>query len=176
MSDDRNRTGGFDEDGQIESLFAAARTQPPELPPSLAARILDQALAEQAQQMPAQRMRADFTRATDVAEPRPAAPGVTDGRVARGKWWSLPPGRMALPGAGRARARAGWLAVLDLIGGRAALVGLATATLAGLWLGFAQPGGVAPLTRSLTQSLVGTSTASLRYDLIPDFETILTEG
>ena len=38
----------------------------------------------------------------------------------------------------------GWRAVLEGLGGWPALVGLGTATMAGLWIGFVQPVGVDP--------------------------------
>lgn len=69
-----------------------------------------------------------------------------------------------------------WHTLSLAIGGRGAVAGLLSATLAGLWLGFSPPAQLAPLTRSITQSVLGDSTALDGLDLIPALDTVLTEG
>ena len=54
------------------------------------------------------------------------------------------------------------------------MAGIVTAALAGLWLGIAQPGDFAPLTQSVTQSLIGDSSSLDQIDLIPTVDTVLT--
>lgn len=61
-----------------------------------------------------------------------------------------------------------WARMTDALGGRLAVTGLGTAALAGLFVGFAQP---APLTNLLWQE-----TPLETVDLIPSFDTFLTEG
>lgn len=69
---------------------------------------------------------------------------------------------------------AGWLAGL---GGWGAVTGLATATAAGLWLGFSPPTGLAGLADGvLGTSLSGSSGTIDQVDLLPTFESYLTEG
>jgi len=80
------------------------------------------------------------------------------------------------PVAGFARAPAPprqglWATMLTAIGGGAALAGLSTATLAGLWLGMAQPSSFT----AVTETFMSTETLDT-VDLIPGFDTILTEG
>ncbi|MDO9525381.1 MAG: dihydroorotate dehydrogenase [Gemmobacter sp.] len=64
--------------------------------------------------------------------------------------------------------RAGlWDVILAALGGRGALAGLATATLAGVWIGFAQPLPVAALGLDLTGEVV---------QLFPDDESFFQNG
>ena len=56
------------------------------------------------------------------------------------------------------------------------MAGLLSATLAGLWLGFSPPAQLAPLTRSITQSVLGDTTTLDGLDLIPAIDSVLTEG
>jgi hypothetical protein len=75
----------------------------------------------------------------------------------------------------RRPARRGFWAIFsEVLGGRGAVAGLATATLAGLWLGFSPPQGLATLTQSVTQSVLGSSTSLDGLDLIPTLDTVLT--
>lgn len=64
-----------------------------------------------------------------------------------------------------------WATLLAAIGGGAALAGLSTATLAGLWIGFAQPTSFT----AVTDTFLSTETLD-SIDLIPGFDTIFTEG
>ena len=64
-----------------------------------------------------------------------------------------------------------WATMLTAIGGGAALAGLSTATLAGLWLGFAQPASFA----AVTETFLSTETLDT-VNLLPGFDSILTEG
>jgi hypothetical protein len=75
------------------------------------------------------------------------------------------------------RRRAGvWRTLSQVIGGRGAVAGLLSATLAGLWLGFSPPAQLAALTRSVTQSVLGDPTVLDGLDLIPAIDSVLTEG
>ncbi len=88
------------------------------------------------------------------------------------------------PGTGAARGRATpparhrragiWQGISAALGGRGAVAGLLSATLAGLWLGFSPPQGLATLTQSVTQSVLGSSTSLDGLDLIPSIDTVLT--
>ena len=69
-----------------------------------------------------------------------------------------------------------WRGLVDMLGGRAALAGLATATVMGAFLGFAQPAQLAPLTQSVTQSVLGYAANVGNIDLLPTADTVLTEG
>jgi hypothetical protein len=67
-----------------------------------------------------------------------------------------------------------WLANL---GGWGAVTGLATATVAGIWLGFSPPTGLAGLADGvLGTSLSGNGETIDQVDLLPTFESYLTEG
>lgn len=80
------------------------------------------------------------------------------------------------PAPGRA-VRAGFWHRLNLtLGGRGAVAGLASATLAGLWLGFAPPSGLDRLTQSVAQGVLGASASLDGLDLIPTLDTVLTQG
>lgn len=71
-----------------------------------------------------------------------------------------------------------WRLLSETLGGRGALAGLLTATLAGLWLGFSPPAQIAPLTRTVSQTVLGdsSSTALDGLDLMPAIDTVLTQG
>ncbi|MDE3027418.1 MAG: hypothetical protein KGH84_03345, partial [Paracoccaceae bacterium] len=56
----------------------------------------------------------------------------------------LPPAKLGL-----------WRGFIDMLGGRAALAGLVTATVMGAFLGFVQPAQLAPFAQSVTQSVLG---------------------
>ena len=69
------------------------------------------------------------------------------------------------------RARGGlWTALISGIGGWPAVAGMATAAVAGVWLGFAAPGSIDTLTGGLLlpQSAAGTTSYELE-DLLPGY-------
>lgn len=76
------------------------------------------------------------------------------------------------PRARRATARPGlWAMLAGAVGGVTGLAGLATATVAGLWIGFAQPAPIGAVTDGLWPD------ASLEtVELIPGDVEFLTEG
>ena len=61
------------------------------------------------------------------------------------------------------------------MGGNGVLAGLAAATLAGLWLGFAQPAPVLTLTRTLSDAFVADA-GLVAIELIPSLDTFGPEG
>lgn len=71
-----------------------------------------------------------------------------------------------------------WRRLSETLGGRGALAGLLSATLAGLWLGFSPPDQIAPLTRTVSQTVLGDNAATMLdgLDLIPAIDTVLTQG
>ena len=70
-------------------------------------------------------------------------------------------------------ARKGWLgAALNGIGGWPAVAGLATATVAGIWIGFAQPGSLG----GVADGLLATGSAYDPGDFMPGFDSLLAEG
>jgi hypothetical protein len=77
------------------------------------------------------------------------------------------------PGLGRP---AGWLArLIASIGGLPAAGGLAAATVAGLWIGLAQPAALGGLTAAL--GVPSAADAGLdRVELIPSLDPFATEG
>lgn len=76
--------------------------------------------------------------------------------------------RPALRAAPAARSRPGFLAVLaEAFGGRGALAGMAAATLAGVWVGAAQPAAFSVLTAGVWP------TESVSVELIPDLFAVL---
>lgn len=81
-----------------------------------------------------------------------------------------PPGGVTPSGAGfGARVRA-------ILGGWGSIGGLVTATLAGVWIGFAAPGPLAALTTDLL-SATATSTPTVdTVELMPEFDDFLAEG
>lgn len=69
-------------------------------------------------------------------------------------------------------------ALLARVGGAGALAGLATATLAGVWLGFAQPGPVLSLSEGvllLSEGVLGEETLD-QVELFASYDHIFTEG
>lgn len=64
-----------------------------------------------------------------------------------------------------------WQTFAAALGGGAALAGLSTATLAGLWLGFVQPDPVSALTQVFWSDL-----GPEQVELIPSYDDILVEG
>jgi hypothetical protein len=72
----------------------------------------------------------------------------------------------------RPRRWSGWIAAL---GGNGVLAGLATATLAGLWLGFAQPAPVLTLTQTLSDALAADAGLGA-VELIPALDSFGPEG
>lgn len=65
-----------------------------------------------------------------------------------------------------------WSAILEALGGAGALAGLSTAMLAGVWIGFAQPGAVSTVTDVLWSNDATYETV----DVLPAFDDFLTEG
>lgn len=71
----------------------------------------------------------------------------------------------------------GWLA--GLRGGMLAGAGMATATLAGVWIGFAQPASMVPVTDALWQPAfeeIDTVDLQPSLDLIPSLDGFMAEG
>lgn len=72
----------------------------------------------------------------------------------------------------RPRRWAGWIAAM---GGNGVLAGLATATLAGLWLGFAQPAPILTLTQTVSDAYA-TDAGLGSVELIPSLDAFGLEG
>ncbi len=89
---------------------------------------------------------------------------------------ALQQARLAPPPAAVASRPSRWSGLREALGGRRVMAGLVTATLAGLWLGVAQPTQLMALTRPVTQTLLGDSATLDQLDLIPTLDTVLTEG
>lgn len=71
----------------------------------------------------------------------------------------------------------GWRWQFASLGGWGAVTGLVSASIAGLWLGISPPGQMAPITDSvlgIASSSTGTEVDQI--ELLPNFETLLTEG
>jgi hypothetical protein len=75
-------------------------------------------------------------------------------------------------GAVRPRRWSGWIAAM---GGTGVLAGLATATLAGLWLGFAQPAPVLTLTQTVSDAFAADAGLGA-VELIPSLDAFGLEG
>ncbi|THD85834.1 dihydroorotate dehydrogenase [Aliigemmobacter aestuarii] len=65
-----------------------------------------------------------------------------------------------------------WARLSAAFGGSFGLAGVATAGLAGVWLGFAPPAGLSPLTETL---LPVTATAAIGVDLMPGLDDYWTD-
>ena len=65
--------------------------------------------------------------------------------------------------------------MVQAVGGLGGAAGLATATLAGFWIGVVQPQGLSTLTEGLTAGLVG-SVALDSVELIPALDPFAMEG
>ena len=79
--------------------------------------------------------------------------------------------------AGQKAQPGGWRFVLACLGGWGAVSGLGVASIAGLWLGISPPGQMAILTDGVLG--LATTNAAVEVDqieLLPNFETLLTEG
>lgn len=72
-----------------------------------------------------------------------------------------------------APARPGWLAAL---GGGGVLAGMVSATVAGVWIGFAQPAPVAALTERLGGASAQDDADDGPVELFPGFEILVIEG
>ncbi len=72
-------------------------------------------------------------------------------------------------------ARRGWTAWLAALGGGGVVAGLATATLAGVWLGVAQPAPVSALTQKMSDAFLQNATLE-QVELIPNLDAFVTEG
>lgn len=91
------------------------------------------------------------------------------GRAARLSVPPRPASRVSMPGF--------WQSILAGLGGWAAVGGLATATIAGLWVGFSPPAALA----GIADGVLGTAFATIstevdQVDLLPSFDSYLTEG
>ncbi|PZR00235.1 MAG: dihydroorotate dehydrogenase [Cereibacter sphaeroides] len=75
----------------------------------------------------------------------------------------------------RPAVRQGWGSFFAGFGGRGVLAGLGCATMAGVWLGLAQPAPVATLSDTLALAL-GMDTGGDQVDLIPTLDTFALEG
>lgn len=82
---------------------------------------------------------------------------------------SRPPLRANIPSRGLMPHLSGWFRGLGLT------AGLATATLAGVWLGAVQPAGLSSVTDSVSRAL-GVTASLDRVDLIPAFDPFQSEG
>ena len=71
----------------------------------------------------------------------------------------------------RVRARFGLAALVAALGGAGAMAGLATAAVAGLWIGLAPPAAVDDLAATLWASADGDS-----VDLFPDLEGMFSDA
>lgn len=72
-------------------------------------------------------------------------------------------------------ARRSWPGWFGALGGTGAVAGLLTATLVGLWLGFAQPVPVTAFTQSL-EDVIGTASDTDQIELIPALDPFSLEG
>jgi hypothetical protein len=107
------------------------------------------------------------------ARARAESPQPPAGLLARIEADALAVHKARQPAAPARRSRwAGWVGAL---GGNGVLAGLATATLAGLWLGFAQPAPVSALTTTVSQAF-GADSALDSVELIPALDTFGAEG
>lgn len=88
--------------------------------------------------------------------------------------YAAQPESAAMPAASAPRtAPAGlWARLSAAFGGGFGLAGVATAGLAGVWLGFAPPAGLSPLTENL---LPATATAAVGVDLMPGLDDYWTD-
>jgi len=115
------------------------------------------------------------------AAARAAAPQPSDALLARVGADGLrllprPPAHTARPSTLRPRGLRGLLADMVLaVGGLGGAAGLASAMLAGLWIGFAQPQGLSVLTEGLTTGL-SFDAALDSVELIPSLDPFATEG
>ena len=113
------------------------------------------------------------------AQARTAAPLPTSDLMARVLADALaaqPVDRPILPTVARKPPRQGfWSMVLAGLGGRAGIAGLGTATLAGLWIGFAAPAPLADLSAALGQSSA-LDLPMERVDLMASYDSFLIGG
>ena len=106
------------------------------------------------------------------ARPVPASPEFL-ARTLDGAYAAQP-----MPASANMPPRAGrvWAALIGWASGFGAVAaGMTTATLAGFWIGFAQPAPVAAPVASLGEALQGGETVDL-VELIPSLDGWLTEG
>lgn len=109
-----------------------------------------------------------FFHAAQAAAPQPSEALMA--RILRDAEAQQPKAQPAAPH----RARGGWLSgVLRGLGGWPALTGLATATVAGVWIGYAAPSAVSTLASDIWPS---DTTGYDVVDLIPSMDTFLAEG
>lgn len=116
------------------------------------------------------------------AEARTRAPAPSDALMARIMADAVahqpPPPAPVRPAAPtRSAGLSGWLA--GLRGGMLAGAGMVTATLAGVWIGFAQPSPMVPVTDALWQPAfqeIDTVDLQPSLDLITSLDGLMTEG
>lgn len=126
-------------DRELEDLFAAARSAPLAVPEALTARVLADAEAEAA-----------------AVAGRGAAVAVT---AKPGLWARL----------GAVFARAAMVEGMGALGGAGASAGMVAATLAGFYIGFAEPVDMGPLASALGLSVQ-------EIDMMPGLEALLEEA
>jgi hypothetical protein len=65
-----------------------------------------------------------------------------------------------------------WAGLMAAIGGAGGVVGLSTAAMAGVWIGFAQPNALT----AVTDRFLPDETVSGPVDVLPGFDDFLSEG
>ncbi len=118
--------------------------------------------------------RDDTTLADFFAAARDAAPAPSDALIARilADAEAAMPRRAEGPARPGPEPRRGVLAWLGAFGGWGGVGGLATATLAGLWFGYAGLGDPVSLAASVSAALTGGGEAAETTDLLPGGETV----
>jgi hypothetical protein len=119
--------------------------------------------------------RDDTTLADFFAAARHAAPAPSDALIARilaDAEAAMPRGAEGPVRPGPAPRRGGLLSWLGAFGGWGGVGGLATATLAGLWFGYAGLSDPSSLAASVSAALTGGGTAAETTDLLPGGETV----
>lgn len=128
----------------LDPLFAAARAEPSRLPAGLMARVIAEAEAE----IQATGIQAAGIQVTGIQATGPSALAAT--RV-------------------QAQASGLWRGLAGLFGGAGALAGMLTATIAGFWIGFADPAPLGAMSAALTGS-------SAEIDMMPGIDALLDEA
>lgn len=126
----------------LDPLFAAARAEPPRLPAGLMARVIAGAEAE----IQAAGIQTTEIQAAEIQAKGPSALAAT-----------------------RAQASGLWRGLAGLFGGAGALAGMLTATIAGFWIGFADPAPLGAMSAALTGS-------SAEIDMMPGIDALLDEA
>jgi hypothetical protein len=114
----------------------------------------------------------DLFAAARAAAPQPSAALLARVEADALRMMPRPPARPTA----RPRGLRGLLAeILSAVGGLGGAAGLASAMLAGLWIGIAQPQGLSALTEGLTAGLGADATLD-SVELIPSLDPFSTEG